>query len=226
MLRGLVFASIPFVSTLTWVLIATVIIEAISLVWLPAKDATIPNLVPRNQLEDANRISIATTYGSALPAAALFIVLSWTTKGLNSSLGWLDDPVALSLFFNAGSFIVSGLVIATLHDIPRGSSIPLEDRQGVWSTIRDGWSYVFHTPLIRGLGRRYQRGVRRRRRGRSGWPGSTSGTSVAATPATACCSRRSSPGLALGMWRGPRFLLGDVSAAAVRVRADRLRASC
>ena len=65
-LRGLVFASIPFVNTLTWVLIATVIIEAISLVWLPAKDATIPNLVPRNQLEEANRISIATTYGSAL----------------------------------------------------------------------------------------------------------------------------------------------------------------
>ena len=41
-LRGLVFASIPFVNTLTWVLIATVIIEAISLVWLPAKDATDP----------------------------------------------------------------------------------------------------------------------------------------------------------------------------------------
>ena len=79
-LRGLVFASIPFVSTLTWVLIATVIIEAISLVWLPAKDATIPNLVPRSQLEDANRISIATTYGSALPAAALFIVLSWPPR--------------------------------------------------------------------------------------------------------------------------------------------------
>ena len=32
------------------------IIEAISLVWLPAKDATIPNLVPRDKLEAANQI--------------------------------------------------------------------------------------------------------------------------------------------------------------------------
>ena len=64
-----------------WVLIATVIIEAISLVWLPAKDATVPNLVPRDQLEAANQISIATTYGSALPAAGLFIVLSaWSPR--------------------------------------------------------------------------------------------------------------------------------------------------
>ena len=68
-LRGAVFATIPIVDTLAWVLVATVIIEAISLVWLPAKDATIPNLVPREQLEAANQISIATTYGSALPAA-------------------------------------------------------------------------------------------------------------------------------------------------------------
>ncbi|MEJ7743860.1 MAG: hypothetical protein WKF73_15755 [Nocardioidaceae bacterium] len=108
------FASIPVVHTLTWVLIATVIIESISLIWLPAKDATVPNLVPRHQLAQANQISIATTYGSALPAAALFTALALSTKGLNSSLGWLDDPVALSLWFNAASFVISGLVIATL----------------------------------------------------------------------------------------------------------------
>jgi dTMP kinase len=151
LLRALVFASIPVVDTLTWVLIATVIIEAITLVWLPAKDATIPNLVPRDKLEVANQISIATTYGSALPAAALFIALSLSTRALNSSLGWLDNPVSLSLYLNAASFAVSGLVIATLHDIPRGSAIPIEDRQGIWPAIHDGWAYVAHTPLIRGL---------------------------------------------------------------------------
>jgi dTMP kinase len=150
-LRGVVFISIPIVNTLAWVLIATVIIEAVSLVWLPAKDATIPNLVPKDKLEAANQISIATTYGSALPAAGLFIVLSLSTNALNSSLGWLDNPVTLSLYLNAASFIVSGLVIATLHDIPRGPAIAAEDRQGIVAVIHDGWSYVAHTPLIRGL---------------------------------------------------------------------------
>lgn len=149
--RGVVFASIPIVNTLTWVLVATVVIEAISLVWLPAKDATVPNLVPRDKLEAANQISIATTYGSALPAAGLFIVLSLSSNALNSSLGWLDNPVMLALYLNAASFVVSGLVIATLHDIPKGPAIAAEDRQGMWRVIREGWSYVAHTPLIRGL---------------------------------------------------------------------------
>lgn len=149
--RGVVFASIPIVHTLEWVLIATVIIEAISLVWLPAKDATVPNLVSRHQLARANQIMLSTTYGSALPAALLFIVLSLTSKALHSSLNWLDDSVALAMWFNAGSFVVSGLVIATLRDIPTGPALAVSDRQGVLRVIVDGWSYVARTPLIRGL---------------------------------------------------------------------------
>lgn len=149
--RGAVFASIPIVHTLEWVLIATVIIEAISLVWLPAKDATVPNLVSRHQLARANQIMLSTTYGSALPAALLFIVLSLTSKALHSSLNWLDDSVALAMWFNAGSFVVSGLVIATLRDIPTGPALAVSDRQGVLRVIVDGWSYVARTPLIRGL---------------------------------------------------------------------------
>ena len=54
---------------LCWVFAATVLVEAISLVWGPAKDATVPNLVPRHRLEAANQVSLVTTYGSALPAA-------------------------------------------------------------------------------------------------------------------------------------------------------------
>lgn len=205
-LRGVVFLSIPFVGTLTWVLIATVIIEAISLVWLPAKDATVPNLVPRDQLEAANRISIATTYGSALPAAGIFVILSLVTNGIHSSLGWLDDPVTLALIFNAVSFVVSGFVIATLHDIPRGSSIPVEDRQGVWAVIRDGWSYVVHTPVIRGLV--------------VGITGAFAAGGVVVglarvyvedlgggDPGYGLLFGAVFAGLALGMWRGPRFLL-------------------
>ena len=80
-------------------LVATVIIEAISLVWLPAKDATVPNLVPPDQLEQANQLSIATTYGSALPAAGIFVLLSLGTQGLipRPSAGCQNAPVTLSL---------------------------------------------------------------------------------------------------------------------------------
>ncbi|MDX6307991.1 MAG: dTMP kinase [Nocardioidaceae bacterium] len=205
--RGIVFITIPIVDKLWWVFVATVIIEAISLVWLPAKDATVPNLVPRDQLEQANRLSIATTYGSALPAAGIFVLLSLGTKGLASSTGWLDNaPVTLSLAFNAASFIVSGVVIATLHAIPAGPALALEGREGIVRVVRDGWAYVMHQPLIRGLvlgitgafaaggvvvglARVYVADLG------GGDPGY--GTLFAAVFA----------GLALGMWRGPRFLL-------------------
>jgi dTMP kinase len=205
-LRGVVFASIPVVHTLQWVFVATVVIEAISLVWLPAKDASIPNLVPRDQLEAANRISIATTYGSALPAAGLFVVLSLATRALHTSLGWLDDPVTLSLYFNAASFVVSGLVIATLPDLPRGPALAAADQQSMWRVIGEGWAYVARTPLIRGLV--------------VGIAGAfaSGGIVVALARVYVADLGGGDPGygllfgcvfggLALGMWRGPRLLV-------------------
>jgi dTMP kinase len=205
LLRGAVFVSIPIIGTLSWVFIATVLIEALSLVWLPAKDATVPNLVPRDKLETANQLSIATTYGSALPAAGIFVLLTLSANALTATLGWLNAPVTLALYFNAASFIVSGLIIATLHDIPRGSSIPLDQQQGVWHVIREGWGYVAKTPLVRGLVLGITGafacggvvvGLARVYVGDLGGGDPGYGTLFAAVFA----------GLALGMWRGPHFL--------------------
>jgi dTMP kinase len=207
LLRGVVFITIPIVNTLWWVLVATVIVEAISLVWLPAKDATVPNLVPANQLERANQLSIATTYGSALPAAGIFVVLSLGTQGLSSTVGWLSNaPVTLSLACNALSFIVSGLVIATLRQIPAGPAIAAEDREGIWRVIREGWSYVGRRPLIRGL----VLGIT----GAFAAGGVVIGLArvyVAdlggGDPGYGMLFAAVFAGLAVGMWRGPRFLL-------------------
>ncbi len=205
-LRGAVFITIPIVGTLEWVFAATVIIEAITLVWLPAKDATIPNLVPRDKLEAANQISIATTYGSALPAAGIFIVLSLLTKGVNSSFGGLDDPVVLALGFNAASFITSGLVIATLRGIPPGSSLASGDRTGVFAVIKDGWSYVVGTRAIRGL----VLGIT----GAFAAGGVVVGLAQVyvadlggGDPGYGLLFAAVFAGLALGMWRGPRFIV-------------------
>jgi dTMP kinase len=151
-LRFVIFASIPIVNELPWLFIATVLIEVVSLVWLPAKDATVPNLVPRERLEAANQLSLATTYGSALPAAAIFIMLTLSTKGLSSAFGWSESvPVMLALYFNAFSFLLSGIVIWTIKEIPRGSSVATADKSTMWSTIVDGWAYIHRTPLVRGL---------------------------------------------------------------------------
>ncbi len=150
-LRGALFLTIPLVGELWWIFVVTVLVEAVSLVWGPAKDATVPNLVPRHRLEAANQISLATTYGSALPAAAIFTGLTLVDKLYRNLFDWFDrGPIDLAIYVNGVTFIVSGLVIATLKNIPRGpADVDAEDT--VWSVVVAGWKYVAGTPVVRGL---------------------------------------------------------------------------
>jgi dTMP kinase len=149
-IRGALFVSIPLVGTLWWVFVVTVLVELVSVVWGPAKDATVPNLVDPRQLEQANQISLVTTYGSALPAAAIFAGLSFVDRVWPNLMGWLErGAVDLALYLNGLSFVVSGLVILGLHAIPRGPAAHGEE--SVWKVIIEGWSYVGRTPVVRGL---------------------------------------------------------------------------
>lgn len=150
-IRGVLFLSIPLVGELWWVFVVTVLVEVVSLVWLPAKDATVPNLVPRHQLEQANQISTSTTYGSAVPAALLFSLLTVLDRVVPGLFGWLErGAVDVALYLNGLSFVVSGIVIAGLVGIPRGPA----DSHGegnLVAAIVHGWKYVAQTRVVRGL---------------------------------------------------------------------------
>ncbi|MEH3075340.1 MAG: dTMP kinase [Quadrisphaera sp.] len=148
-LRGLLFASIPLVGTLWWLLVATVLIEVVGLFWTPAKDATVPNIVPRPSLEAANQLTLVVTYGTAPVAALLFSGLSLLNPVLPSAL----DGVAVSLYLNAASYLVAALVVARLVLPPRrtGEDGTAPVPEGVGRSIVEGWRYVWSTPLVRGL---------------------------------------------------------------------------
>jgi dTMP kinase len=206
-LRGALFLTIPLVGTLWWIFVVTVLVEAVSLVWGPAKDATVPNLVPRHRLEAANQVSLATTYGSALPAAAIFAGLTLADTVYRDVFDGIGGgPVDLALYFNALSFLVSGIVIARLKDIPRGPA-DVGAEAGVWSVVTDGWRYVGSTPVVRGLvigiiGAFAAGGVviGLARTFVSDLGGGDSGYGLLFGTVFA--------GLGLGMWRGPRLLQG------------------
>jgi dTMP kinase len=150
-LRGLLFASIPLVGTLWWLLVATLLVESVNLVWLPTKDALVPDLVPREQLEDANRVNLATSYGAALPAAALFTGLASLGEGMDAMWGWMDgNPATLSMWVNAGLLLGAGALAATLRDLP-ASAGSLAGETTITASIVAGWSYIIHTPLVRAL---------------------------------------------------------------------------
>jgi dTMP kinase len=149
--RFALFLSIPVVGTLWWLFVATLLIEVASLVWIPAKEATVPNLVPRERLETANQLSLFTTYGSAPVAAALFAGLALLSGILDNPVPAIDE-VELALYVNAATFLVSAFTILGLTDIPRREPVPEGQKApGVWRTLVEGWTFVGRTPLVRGL---------------------------------------------------------------------------
>ena len=52
-IRGLLTISIPLVHAYWWLYTSIALIVVVRLFWRPAKDATVPNLVPRERLEAA-----------------------------------------------------------------------------------------------------------------------------------------------------------------------------
>ncbi|PRY16072.1 dTMP kinase [Kineococcus rhizosphaerae] len=208
-LRFALFASIPLVGNLTWLFAATLLIELVTLFWGPAKDATVPNLVPRNRLEVANQISLVATYGSAPVAGLAFILLTLLTGILDNVLPFLaGGQSSLAMYVNALTFLVAAAVIWRL-DIPPREVRPREG--GLAPTlgrdIVEGWRFVGTSPLLRGLvlgmltafaaggvvlglGRAFVTSLG------AGDPGY--GVVVMAVFA----------GVALGVWQGPRWLAG------------------
>ncbi|GAA2834619.1 hypothetical protein GCM10020220_024430 [Nonomuraea rubra] len=149
--RFAVVLSIPFVDSYQWVIIATVLVECVNLFWVPAKEATVPNLVPKAQLESANQLNLLVTYGTAPIAAMLFAALSVAGDLIAGIVPFPlgRDATGLALVVNACAYLVSAFLIFTLRDIPK--------RDGAISTpsvlkqVVEGWRFVGGDRLVRGL---------------------------------------------------------------------------
>ena len=78
--RAGLYISIPIFHNYFWLYTATILVECVTLFWSPAKEASVPNLVPREKLESANQVSLLAAYGTAPIAALLFTFLSLFTS--------------------------------------------------------------------------------------------------------------------------------------------------
>ena len=150
-LRAALFISIPIVGTYLWLYIATVLVECVTLFWSPAKEATVPNLVPKNKLENANQMSLFAAYGSAPVAAIIFSILSISATAVGAALGLENyTAVDLALYLNAISFFVSAITIARL-EIPKDHIHLNRKTPSLTDSLLDGAKFIFKTKLIRGL---------------------------------------------------------------------------
>ncbi|MET8046029.1 dTMP kinase [Streptosporangium sp. NPDC005286] len=151
-LRFALVLSIPLIGNYQWVIIATFLVECVNLFWVPAKDATVPNLVPKERLEEANQLNLLVTYGTAPIAALLFAVLSVADDALGNLVPFFAQrETYLALFINALAYLVSAFIILSLKDIPKAGARAATSTPSVLRQIFEGWRFVGGNRLIRGL---------------------------------------------------------------------------
>ena len=150
-LRTALYISIPIFHNYFWLYTATILVECITLFWSPAKEASVPNLVPREKLENANQVSLLAAYGTAPIAAALFTFLSLFTSAINAAFSINSTAVDLSLYVNALSFAFAAYTIWNLREIPKGAAAKHSADSGILKSLHEGWKAVSTSKLIRGL---------------------------------------------------------------------------
>jgi dTMP kinase len=161
LIRCALFLSIALVGTWWWLLAANFLIGSTAMMWIPAKDSAIPNLLRRkDQVETANQLGLVMTYGVAVVSAAgLFSVVT----GLGSTLHLWDGAGAqlgvakVIVIINGLLYLAAAVIVTTripeLSGRARGhtSTRSPESKDSWFAMFSDGLRFARRTPLIRGL---------------------------------------------------------------------------
>lgn len=155
LLRCTLLVSVALFHSLPWLFGASFLIESVSLFWIPAKEASVPNLVERRRLEAANQLSLITTYGTAPVASVLFALLAKFNDALAHGIHFFTtNPTDLALYLDAATFLVSAATVSTLTEISghrtRAGADGLPETNFLKS-ITEGWRFVASNHLVRGL---------------------------------------------------------------------------
>ena len=154
--RVVLLVVLPFLETIWGLVILSFVIEVCALLWGPAKDATVPNIVKDpDQLASANSLGLVAAFGTFPLGAAMFAALA----GIAS---WLGDfhalrPLgvkqeSLAIWVDAATFLVSALLISRLRldESERGKGAHVPAKQ-TWSDMKDGLRFIRANPLVRGV---------------------------------------------------------------------------
>jgi MFS family permease len=137
--RGLVLATLPFVDTLPGLVAASLVLEVFTLLWSPAKEASVPNMVPAESLATANSLSLVAAYGTFPIGSALFAGLA-TLAGPLANVEFLEplriNRESLAIYVDVLTFFTSALMISTLS-LPRRERPEGRRRIDARSTFRE-----------------------------------------------------------------------------------------
>lgn len=157
--RGFLYALMPFLGqSLPAIFALSFLIECLSLMWTPARDASLPNLVPRRQLANANSIGLVTTYGTLPLGGAVFAMIGVIVNAIGSQFGAYQGLTLaeqsqlfayVALWLDAGSFIFSAFMVSRLPALTPPSAARHEklDMGKVGRDIVDGVKFLGEHPL-------------------------------------------------------------------------------
>ena len=121
--RAMLIVSVPFAQNLIYLLLVSAILESLTLIWGPAKDASLPHFVKRSELQHANSLSLIAVYGpwplASLVFASLIPVASFIGDNVGALSGLADNnQEALALWLDGLTFAFSAFMIWTLSIPP------------------------------------------------------------------------------------------------------------
>jgi dTMP kinase len=151
--RGSMYAAMPFLGRLWMIYLLSFVIECFSLLWTPAKDASLPNMVPKRQLQNANTINLALTYGTLPLGGIIFTALVALSGAVGGESGYLADHEAfLPLLLDGTTFFFSAFMISrlalqkTVKERPEPFKL-----SSAWDDLREGLRFMRGHSLARAM---------------------------------------------------------------------------
>lgn len=152
--RGGLVLLLAFADSITYLVVVNLALEGLTLVFQPAKEATVPTLVRKNELVQANSLSLSAAYGTFPLGAAIFLLVTpfAATVTLWGFLPGTEE--GLAFFVDSLTYLVSGLILTTLPRPKRRPRRARSSRRRVnllapLRDVRDGVVFVATSRRIR-----------------------------------------------------------------------------
>jgi dTMP kinase len=143
--RAALYATMPFLGKLYLIFFVSFVIECFSLLWSPSRDASLPNLVPRRQLANANSLGLITTYGT-LPLGGL--IFAFLAGGSDLVPVLSDNPEAVPLLLDGATFLFSAFMVSRINFPPPSARTGERlDMSRVGRDIVDGLRFLRESSL-------------------------------------------------------------------------------